>query len=849
MSRALSLVFVLAICSVGQHDRSGGWANAIPTDGVAGTELISPLESDALAHLCARASNRVVELCGFASMNKALALVHNVAVLSLSAQRGSEILHPLAFPSSHSYAADSAEAQSANPSPLSLGFEQTGSTAIVDRDDQLRLNLNPEQFGASGSGSAEYGDDCAAINRAIQHAALGSGLNTPKVLHLNGRNYRCTKANYQVLMPRDFGDYSRTSAGEGAQFSLNIVNGSILSCDISGGKGYNPNGWVIGQVKDTSYHGSGGSVYAVTDKYGVPIPGSCVVDSEGIGYPPTGVDVYSFAQGSDGAAVLGTLSNGLFTLAEVTSNGTGMPNGNGYQFFSFGLPLDLICKNKPQFAGTVGTSGLSTTALAKIVVTVGGSGCSYKGNASAKVPIWVGESTQIGTAQASNLAPSPAITIGCAIQLRAGVSIEGDGGMIQTDWQTGIYGSNQIVALCDAYGSQADNVSIRNVHLSAPVGIWLAGSSNNLVVQNVIERFAAQKVQGPNTYIPGFGGGLFFYAAQTGPGTVIDNISNYASGGIVVGGQYTGRGEFGLGSMGGTNVSNNGTIYTYQLGGSADGLVINNFRQYQHSGNNYNPGLDQFFEQFVWHGDYTPPINSRAPNGQGSCPTTLTSNIRSVDYRFGADNPTRFQCYRGISDRAVTILSRSPYVSQNVTITNIWQEKSYRSAVIASVTNSRFSMVNMFALGTPYKDPYVEPGTKTIAVIENPTNLPSGPVNHFEGISNADTARSYFTTTLLGTYFSEDRTASSSWEMVTGMPRGGGMITVKNTFSNAGSMKFRHDLGTPNPISNCYSTNGGSAPAVTLIAGDPNSVMVTSSIAATVVCIFQFAPAPEGHQR
>jgi hypothetical protein len=728
--------------------------------------------------------------------------------------------------------------------PSLPGFTQKGSTTVLDRDDQLRLSLNPEQFGAAGTGSGENGDDCAAINLAIQYAAQGAGLNTPKVVHLNGRNYRCSKANYQILMPRDFGDYSRASAGEGAQFSLDIVNGSIQSCGISGGKGYNPKGWIIGQIKDASYHGSGGSVYALTDNNGVPIPGSCVVDSAGINYPPTGVDVYSFAQGADGATVMATMSDGTFTSATSISNSTGMPQGNGYPSFAFGLPAGLVCKIKPQFAGTAGKSGLSVSALTSVRVTAPGSGCTYNGTASAKVPIWVGESVGEGTAQAKNIAPSSAVTIGCAIQLRAGVSIEGDGGTIQTDWQTGVYGPNEIVALCDAYGNQARNISIRDIHLAAPAGIWLSGTTNNFTVENVTEQYATPRVQGPKTYIPGSGGGLFFYAAQTGPGTVIDNISNYASGGIVVGGQYTSRGEFGLGSMGGTDVSSGGGIYTYALSGSADGLVINNFRQYQQYGNSYNALLDQFFEKFVWHGDFTPASTPKAANGQGVCPTTLTPQVRSVDYLFGAGNSSRFQCYRGISDRAITILSRSPYVSQNVSISNVWQDKGYRSPIIASVTNSRFSMVRMPALGNTYKDPFIPPGTKAVAVIETPTNLPSGPVNRFEGISNPDPGRSHFTTTLLGTSFSDDRTASSSWDMVAGMPSGGHIITIQNIFGKAGSLKFKHNLGTPNPISNCYSTDSTSAPSVALIPGDINNVLVTSSAAATVVCIFQFAPAP-----
>jgi hypothetical protein len=724
------------------------------------------------------------------------------------------------------------------------GLRQTGSTTVVDRDDQLRLTLNPEQFGAAGTGSGENGDDCEAINLAIRNAALGSGLNTPKVLHLNGRNYRCAIAHYRILMPRDFGDYSAYAAGEGAQFSLNIVNGGIQSCDVSGGRGYNPRGWVIGQIKDSTYSGSGGSVHALTDANGVPLPGSCVVDSPGINYPPTGVDIYSFAQGADGARVAATLSNGSFTSVASLTNGTGMPQGNGYKSISFGLPTPLDCKIKPQFTGKTGPSGLSNSGLVAVAVTAAGSGCTYNGAATATVPIWVGGSTDAGTAQASNLAPSPAVTIGCAIQLRAGVSIEGDGGTIQTDWQTGIYGTNQIVAFCDAYGNQARDISIRNVHIAAPAGIWLTGRTTNFVVENITEQYATPKIQSPKTYIPGPGGGVFFYAAQTGVGTIIRNISNYSSGGIVIGGQYASRGDAGLGSIGGVDVSRSDGVSPSQVGGSADELVVENFRQYQWKGNNFNPALDRFFEQYVWHADYVPASSPNAPNGSGICPTTLPPNLRSVDNLLPADLSRQFQCYRGVSDRAVTIIPRSPYVSRHLNISNVWQEKSYRSPIIAGVTESRFSMIDLSTLGTDYKDPYVPAGTKTIAVIENPTSLPSGPVNSFEGIFNADSGHKYFTQTLFGTSFSNDRTSASSWAMVAGMSSGGGTVTIKKTFRQPGSLKYTHGLGTSNPTSNCYSTSGVTSPKVSLIDGDRNSVTVTSSTAGTVVCIFQFAPEP-----
>jgi hypothetical protein len=99
----------------------------------------------------------------------------------------------------------------------------------------------------------------------------------------------------------------------------------------------------------------------------------------------------------------------------------------------------------------------------------------------------------------------------------------------------------------------------------------------------------------------------------------------------------------------------------------------------------------------------------------------------------------------------------------------------------------------------------------------------------------------------VATSFSDDRTPASSWAMVSGMPSGGGVVTIQNTFHQPGPLKYTHGLGTLNPISNCYSTAAKSLPVVTLIEGDRNSVTVTSSAPGTVVCVFQFAPEPEGY--
>jgi hypothetical protein len=710
-------------------------------------------------------------------------------------------------------------------------FWQNGSAIPVSRDDQLRLTLNPEQFGAAGNGSGENGDDCQAINQAIRYAALGSGENTPKVLHLNGRHYRCSKANYQVLLPRDFGDYAADASGAGAQFSLNVVNGSIHSCYVSGGNGYNPYGWVIGQIKDSSYSGSGGAVHAMTDAKGVPIPSSCVVDSAGMNYPPTGVDIYSYAQGADGAAVRATLTQGRFVAVSSVANNSSMPQGNGYRSPALLLPADLTCTSNPRFAAKVGTSGLSASGLVGVIIANPGTNCTYHGASSAEVPVWVGGSSASGTAQAKNIEPSPAYTIGCAVQLRQGVSIEGDGGTIQTDWQTGVYGTKQIVAFCDAYGNQSTNLNIRNLTIAAPAGLWLSGRTKNVVLENITELYASTNPQRLKTYIPGPGGGLFFYAAQTGEGTVIRNVSNYAPAGIEVGGQYTARGDSGLGSMGGDDVSRNKGAGTYVRGGVADGLIVDNFRQYAFHGNtNYNAALDRFFEQYVWHSDYT------GLRDQPSCPQTMAPADRSVQ-TLQIDSVKASPCYRGISDRPLTLLSRSPYLSRHVNLSNIWEEQAYRPMIVAGVTESRFVMVNLAAIGTAYKDPYADADHPTSALIELTAESASSSSNTFEGVFHPDEEGKRFDKVQPG--FAGVPQARGSSMMVSGLPV---PVAVQHVFTKPDTAVFTHHMSTSNPLTSCYASSPGTALVVSLIEGDTQNVRVTASAAGTVTCVFQFAP-------
>jgi hypothetical protein len=575
-------------------------------------------------------------------------------------------------------------------------------------------------------GDSAAGDDCEKIDLAIQAAANGT-VATQKTIHLAGGNWRCKDTHYLILLPRDMGDYLNTFSGGGAQFSLNIIQGRILSCDISGGSGYNPNSYIIGQVIDYTHKGSGGAVYARADAYGVPLPGSCVVEQAGMRYPSMqDVNVLSFAQGADGAAATITLTAGRVSSAQMVRNGSTMPNGNGYTSIpNTEFPAGFSCTSNPVIKLALGKVGRSATAVSGITSTPG-SNCTYAGSDAGTVPIFIGGSDPTKTHQAVNIAPEPANVLPCAIQLRPGITVDGDGALLEPDWVTGAYGlTASRVVFCDAYGDQVANAGLRNVTLSAMVGVWLSGSTQNFVMDNIVGIYSSASSGNTFAIRKGTGGGLLFYAARTGPATYIRNTNTQSPGAIVIGGQWTSRaGNSGLGSMGGYDVARG----TAERGGSYSSLVVDGINQTPYVNppnpptNSHSAQLDAFFEKYVWKSQNSPTANVNAPNGTGACLSTQPIAVRQVDTggSAGGKKSQFYQCYRGVSDMLFVGIPRTFSVSTAVHIRHLEQGGGHRPAVLAAVDQSRIEELS-FVLGKSYVDPYVSAlAAKSLGYVEIP---------------------------------------------------------------------------------------------------------------------------------
>jgi hypothetical protein len=679
------------------------------------------------------------------------------------------------------------DGQSVNVTGLN-GQSQQGTYEPVNRDNTLNGELNPLQFNAAGDGTFANGDDCDAIDQALITAATIQ--NIPRTVRLKGKYYLCGHAKYQIILPHNNGDYSLDEAGTGAMFTLTIdpFTGSITGCNVSGGSGYNPNEWVIGQVQDPTRIGSGGAVYASTDNNGVPLPGSCVVRSPGTRYPVSSVMVTAIPQGSDGGAIQITLTSGVASIA-IVPNTSAMPNGNGYVHNIYYLPNGFSCTTgNTAFTVTLGTVGLSTTALSSVAFQgAAPSGCTYNGLSTTTVPVFINASIDGGTVQATNTVPPPINTLNCAIAIRAGVNIDGEGAILKSDWPTGSYTDGSgLVTFCDPFGDQAKQSTISNLTSSGIASFWLSGPTQDFHLHNVNCTFGSLENVNLN-FRTGTGGGLCFYASSTGPNTSLDTMTITSPGAILVGGQLVARGAAnttagGSGGIGGWNEGKS----TATTGGSFSGLVVKHIRyrtqnissdqSISFAANNLSTQLDTFIDTVLWQSNLTVLTNSQAPNGSGACLSTLTQTTGvSLDWdalqsASAALNP-RYLCYRGVSDRVFTGLSRSGFMSTHVTFEDISiGSEATRSIIEANMSQSTVTGITQdnTQSAAAYVDPYLPTGQKQLGFVETPAISGTSPANFFLDVDDKDLTNTTYLSNFSATSGSASSTTNSRWILLPG---------------------------------------------------------------------------------
>lgn len=255
------------------------------------------------------------------------------------------------------------------------------------------------------------------------------------------------------------------------------------------------------------------------------------------------------------------------------------------------------------------------------------------------------------------------------------------------------------------------NSGLRNVTLSSMVGVWLSGSTNNFALDNVSGVYASASSGNTFAIRKGTGGGLLFYAAQTGPATYIRNVNTQSPGAVIIGGQWVSRaGISGLGSMGGYDVARGGAARS----GNYSSLVVDGIKQAPYVNgpnpptNSYSAQLDTFFERYVWKTQNSPLVNVDAPNGTGACMGTQPLSIRQADTSYGASGKGNwfYQCYRGVSDMLFVGIPRVASLSTAVDLRHLVQGGGYRPAVLAALDQSRVEELT-FALEKAYVDPYV----------------------------------------------------------------------------------------------------------------------------------------------
>ena len=638
----------------------------------------------------------------------------------------------------------------------------------AQKSDAAAQDLNSQQ-----SWPTEDGDDCESIVRKIEIASSPMMPDNPRTIYLHGKSYRCKKANALALLNRDFGDYLNTSMGSGAAVGLNISDGKIASCEVSGGAGYNPNAFLPVQIIDYSYKGSGASAYVTTDSSGAT--SRCVVETSGMNYPAFGVYTKVYAIGADGARGTLQLTNGTFA-----ATGKVIAGGSGYTSSPpIGVPVNsklVQCVQYPTVLATVSNGRVASLTSTR------GSECAYMGQTTGVVPVCIGGCA--GGVQATNLEPEAPKMIGIAIPLRQGVTIDCEGGTIQADYQTGTADLNQLALLGDPWGDQGQGITIRNCNLGGFVDAWFAGPTQDVFFEH--DRFGAEPKHSIGHITQGNGSALALFAPQMNQNTIIVDSVFLGNAGVLCGGVWSSRtgGKGGLGSLGGFDLS---PKIDASAGGSCSGLSMRDISMYPGANqqypmyyastfyppigsavwNEYNAPLDIFVERYLWKSQNSPAENPYAPNGSGRCPISGEEKSRAIDWEFGdlTANPSGdpwFPCYRGVSDMALVALSRYGYASA-VSVTNLINTGGARPVVLGAFDNSEFSLIRL-TVARAYSDPYLRAGAKEEGIVVSQTASTSN--NRFGGISSSGPAAARFDQTLSVTTLNAADTAGTLWSGV-----------------------------------------------------------------------------------
>jgi len=573
------------------------------------------------------------------------------------------------------------------------GYRQNQVSARArNRDEVLQLTVTPQDFPNCQLSGRGLLDDtpcfCAAINYLNS-----TDFNVTRKLIVPYTQYGYYFRSSCALqpLPHDYGDYTG-SAGFNVQanVALQIIDGSVTTCTVSGGSGYTASTATFTvqlpvYIFDPTLQGSGAYATVSTDTSGTP--NGCTVVQPGKNYPTVGVLTGVSPIGGDGAAGYANMQNGVFTVGAITStagaSGQLTAGGSGYNFASTttGFPPVLVaqggtsqltCTTPPNTTSTV-----TGTSITQVNITTTGAGCTWTGTGApctaspCQVPLVFGASC--GGVQCTLMNPEPVVNMPCAVPLINNLTIEGIGNpTIQGTWSvsTSPYDATQLIAFCEPSGQNSYGITIKNLNIDKiMIGFYFPWELQRFIMDNV--NFGA------NVGIPfhtfAFTGGFpqgnspvsATYASFTGSAppyspSSFTNINNNALAGFTCGGEWISRNpvpyasaatavaiaggyQTMLGAAAGGVIAANRGWYdrshwiNYNQSGQCGNVVFANINSSITPGNNFSPAIDSFYETYIWktqNGPITPFTNTTNLMSNGMQATSPNGNSTGPGCRF-----------------------------------------------------------------------------------------------------------------------------------------------------------------------------------------------------------------------